>query len=132
MLARQRRQRIQIEHRQKINRFETPIHGRRAANFRADAPIGAKQLGNFHAFARQTVERAIVLRSRLHAPFGFCKMIPAQPGISRSAGRRILRRDGTATDKVMRTMLMRVIGNALPQQTQDIEIAVLTMDTRPA
>ena len=57
-------------------------------------------------------------------------MFSAQLGVGRSADRRILRRDGTATKEIARTVLSRVVGDAFPEQAENDEVAVLRMNTR--
>ena len=57
-------------------------------------------------------------------------MFSAQLGVGRSAYRRILRGDGTATEEIARTVLSRVVGNAFPEQAEYDEIAVPRMNTR--
>ena len=54
-------------------------------------------------------------------------MFSAQLGVGRSADRRILRRDETATKEMARTVLSRVVCNAFPEYA---EVAVLRMNTR--
>src|SRR5262245_12206665 len=58
------------------------------------------------------------------------EMLAAQVGVCRCANCRILRRDGTATEEIARAVLSGVIGDALPQQAEDNEVAMLAMDTR--
>ena len=58
-------------------------------------------------------------------------MLAAQVGIGGRANRRVLGRDGTASEKIAPTMLSRVIGDAFPQQAKDDEVAMLRMNTRP-
>ena len=129
-MPRQRRQRLQIEQRQEINRLELTIQRGRAANFCAEREISAEQFWNFHRLGGELAQRTIVSRKRTGAPLRLRQMLAAQIGIRGRAHRRVLRRDGTASEKIAPAVLSRVIGDAFPQQAKDDEVAMLRMDTR--
>src|SRR5262245_26819022 len=57
-------------------------------------------------------------------------MFAAQVGVRGCADRRILRRDGTATEEIASAVLLGVISDALPEQAEDNEVTVLSMDAR--
>src|SRR5207247_9799251 len=76
------------------------------------------------------IEGTIVFRQWRRAPGWRRQMLAAQVGVGGCAHRRVLRRDGTAAEKIARAALSGVIGDAFPQQAEDDEVAVLRMNTR--
>src|SRR6266496_3323636 len=131
-LSGQRRQRVQVEQRQEINRLELTIQRWRAANVCAECEISAEQFRNFHRLGGELAERTIVGRKRTGAPLRLRQMLAAQIGIRTSADCRVLGRDGTAPEKIAPAVLSRVIGDAFPEQTKNDEVAMLRMTTRPS
>lgn len=64
------------------------------------------------------------------APLRLRQMLAAKLGIRGRSHRRVLGRDGSASEKIAPSVLPRVIGNAFPEQAKDEEVAMLRMDTR--
>ena len=59
-------------------------------------------------------------------------MSPAQIGVRGRADCRVLRGDGTTTEKIAPSMLSRVIGDAFPEQAKNDQVAMLRMNTCPS
>src|SRR5437879_3334880 len=104
-LSGQRRQRVQVEQRQEINRLELTIQRGRAADVCTEREISTEQFWNFHRFSGKLVQRTIVGRERTGAPFRLRQMLAAQVGIRGCTHCRVLGRDGTASKKIAPAVL---------------------------
>ena len=129
-LPSQRRQRVEVEQRQEINRLELTIQRGRAANVCTECEISTEQFWNLRRLARELAKRTIVGREWTGSPWRLRQMLAAQVGIRRRPDCRVLGRDGTASEKKAPTVLSRVSGDAFPEQAKDDKVAMLRMDTR--
>src|SRR5437867_110437 len=78
------------------------------------------------------VEWTIEGGQRVGAPFHGGEMLAAKFRVSRRANGWVLRGDGTTPAKVTPAAFARVVGNALPQQAEHDEIAVLLVNAGPS
>ena len=122
---------LQVEERQEVNRLEFSVERRWATDFRAQGQVGSEQFWDCHGFTRKLGQGTTVGRKRAGSPLRVGVMIAAQIRVSGRAHSRVLRRDGTAADEVARPVLLGVVGDALPQEAEDDEIAVLAMYAGP-
>ena len=91
-------ERLQIEQRQEVDRFEMPVERGRTADFRSQRQVSAEQFGDYHRFGGELTQSTIIISKRASAPLRLGEMLAAQICVSGCAHGWVLCRDGTATE----------------------------------